>query len=79
MVEEKSNVKKAVEVLNDGKPIGIIALWDDGHVTACMSSSKDGAGACYTSSKPEGEKLYYMAQAFYASIGPYEIKPIPTE
>jgi hypothetical protein len=70
-------IKKAVEVLDEeGKERFMIAMWEDGHVVVCARDHRVGdTHDCYTSSKPEGDKLFYIAQSYYAGLG-FKIKPI---
>jgi len=75
---EEINIKKAVVVETpDGNQRGMIALWEDGHVTVCIGDEK-GHGECYTTSKEEGDKIYYVAQAWVTGLG-YKVKPIHTK
>lgn len=65
---EDPDVEKAVEAFDgSGRRIGI-TLWKDGHVSVCEVSEPK-KYECYVTSKPEGERLYYLAQAYYASLG----------
>lgn len=67
--------EKAAEILSeDGNQRGIVCLWGDKRISVCAGDA-EGKGACYTSEKPEGETLYYLAQAFYSYLG-HKIKPI---
>lgn len=69
------NIKKAVVVETpEGNQRGMIALWEDGHVTICIGDEK-GKGECYTTSKEEGDKIFYVAQAWITGLG-FKIKPI---
>lgn len=74
--DELSDVmpNKAAIIKGDHGQIGIITLWGDGHVTVCSatdSANKEEAekGTCYTSSTPEGEKLFYIACAHFSALG----------
>ncbi len=72
---EEVEPEKAAEILSeDGNQRGIICLWGDKRITVCAGDA-EGKGTCYTSEKPEGETLYYLAQAFYSYLG-HKIKPI---
>ena len=73
-------VKKAVKLLNDDKPVGMITLWEDGHVTACITSPDNPVmGGCYTAKDKDGKMFYYM-QAWFAGISKnIKIKPIKEE
>lgn len=63
-------IKKATLMGDNKNTKVIVVLFDDGTVGVCGSSTGNYKNAiCYISSKPEGEKLYYMAIAFYDSLG----------
>lgn len=65
---ETPRVKKAVQLLNNEKPIGMIALWEDGKVTLCVTSPHDEKlGGCYTI-KDGDEKIFYMVQAWFTGL-----------
>ncbi|MFW6172620.1 MAG: hypothetical protein ACOC5T_02645 [Elusimicrobiota bacterium] len=69
------NIKDASIVLTpSGIQHGIIVLWDDGFVTTLLGDN-EGKGSEYTTQKPEGKKVFYMSQAWVASLG-YKIKKI---
>jgi len=75
---EEINIKKAVVVETpDGNQRGMIALWEDSRVTVCLGDEK-GHGECYTTSKEEGDKIYYVAMAWAVAMGA-RIKPIKVE
>jgi hypothetical protein len=59
-------VKKAAELFDEktGKKV-LVVLWEDGHVSVCSDGPEHD---CYTAEKG-GEKLYYVAQAYYAGLG----------
>jgi len=67
-------IEKAVELHSENGPEGIIALWADGKTTIC-TFPKEEKIKCYTS---EDKTLYYIAQAFYHSLG-HAIKPVKVE
>ena len=72
--------EKATIIEGEHGQTGIICLWDDGRVSVCVGTdSPDRAeaekGSCYTSSKPEGAKLYYITQAHYSGMG-FEMREI---
>jgi hypothetical protein len=71
-------VEKAVEIHTpEGHQLALIALWKDGHVTVCAipEEEKEKAKAkCYTSRRPEGETLYYIAQAYFSGLGHKVVK-----
>lgn len=53
---------------------GMIVLWADGHVSVLMGTdspvkSEAEKGSSYTTSRPEGEKVYHMARAHYSGMG----------
>ncbi len=62
----------------DGHQIGMVALWKDGHVTVCASEPGKETGTCYTSRKPDGNTLYYMALAWFSGMG-HEVSGVPEE
>lgn len=69
------NIKKAAIIETpQGNQRGIMALWEDGHVTVCIGD-KEGRGECYTTSKEEGEKIFYIAQAWVTSLG-HRVRPV---
>ncbi|GAI38311.1 unnamed protein product [marine sediment metagenome] len=71
-------VKKAAEIQTpSGNQRGIIILWDDNHVTMALGD-ENGHGSAYTTSKPEGSRVFYMSQAWAAGLG-HKIKTIPME
>jgi hypothetical protein len=59
-------VKKAAEIFDEKGKKFIVTLWEDGHITICSEGPEHD---CYTSSRPEGERLYYLTQAYYAGLG----------
>jgi len=67
-------VKKAVEIETpEGHQAALVQLWKDGHVTVCITPELEGdvdLAICRTSKKPEGEKLYYMAQWWFCEMIP---------
>ncbi|HDN81363.1 MAG TPA: hypothetical protein ENG41_01400 [Methanomicrobia archaeon] len=78
-VIRRANVKKAVKIVNDDKEIGMIALWEDGKTTICISDKEGLKGGCYTA-VDGGEKLFYIAQAWAAGLSEkIKIKPISME
>jgi hypothetical protein len=67
----------------DGKygQCGIIVLWEDGHLSVDMGTdspvqAEAEKGSSYTSSRPEGDRLYYIAKSHYAGMG-FKIREIP--
>jgi len=64
---------QAHKIYNDEHPVGVIALWDDGHVTLCLGD-KEGNGTCYTTSKPMGEGVYHAALALLVLLGHKTVK-----
>ena len=68
MSAEHPEVKKAVEAFDDSGKHVLIVLWKDKHVSVCHNSEPK-KYECYVSSKPEGERLFYLAQAWYAALG----------
>lgn len=72
----KPNVEKAVKVYNDDKEIGMISLWEDGKVTACISDKEGVKGGCYTV-KDGGERFFYIVQAWVAGLSDkVKFKPV---
>jgi len=70
-------VEKVVEAFDgNGKKV-IITLWKDKHVSVCANSEPK-TFECYVSSKPEGERLFYLAQAWYSSLG-FKIRKLEGE
>jgi len=66
------DVKKAVIIETpEGNQRGIISLWEDGKVTACIGDEK-GEGSCYTTEE-KGDHMFYIFQAFAAGLG-YRVK-----
>ncbi len=64
----EAEVKKAVEAFDgEGRKV-MIVLWEDGHVTVCHNSEPK-KFECYITSKPEGEKVFYLAQAWFSNLG----------
>ena len=64
--------KKAVEIEKDGKPIGVITLWEDNRTTVCISDKV--VGGCFTSI---GDKMFYIAQAWATTLSDkVKIKPV---
>lgn len=73
----KPEIEKAVVAFDgDGRKI-IITLWKDKHVSVC-SNSEPKRFECYITSRPEGERLFYIAQAYYSSLG-FKIKKLEGE
>ena len=67
------DVKKAVIVETpEGNQRGIISLWEDGKVTACIGD-EEGKGQCYTTEE-KGDHIFYIFQAFATGLG-YRVKP----
>jgi len=77
-IKIKGNIKeidvtKAVIVETpEGNQRGIISLWEDGKVTACIGD-KEGYGECYTTEE-KGDRMFFILQAFAAGLG-YKVKP----
>lgn len=70
------NVKKAVKIFNDDKELGMVALWEDGKVTCCISDKEGIRGGCYTA-KDGGERFFYIVQAWVAGLSDkIKIKPV---
>lgn len=59
-------VKKAAELFDEktGRKV-LVVLWEDGHVSICSGGPEH---ECYMADKG-GEKLYYIAQAYYSALG----------
>lgn len=62
----------------DGHQIGMVALYEDGHVTVCASEPGRENGTCYTSKRPEGKTLYFMALAWFSGMG-HEVHGVEAE
>lgn len=70
----RANVKKAVQIINEDKTIGMITLWDDGKTTICLSDKEGLNGGCYTAT---GEKMFYIMQAWATNLSDkIKIKPV---
>lgn len=78
MVEQIEVEKAAIIHSEDGHQIGMIALWEDSKVTVCMSEPGKEHGTCYTSKRPEGKMLYYMALAWFSGLG-HEVRGVESE
>ena len=73
-MEGEVDVEKAVEAFDgEGRKV-IIVLWKDGHLTVCHNSEPK-KFECYVTSKPGGEELFYIAQAWYSGLG-FKIRKI---
>jgi len=83
ILDEKHNIgiglprvkpKKTVEIIRQGKPVGVITLWEDNRTTVCLTDKEDMKGGCYTSI---GDKMFYLAQAWAKTLSKeVEIKPV---
>jgi len=71
------NVKKAVELENKGRKVGMITLWEDGKITMCVTSPhNEKVGGCYTI-RDGDERLFYIAQAWFTGLSKdIKVKPI---
>ena len=80
-IEEEPAVKKvSVVETPEGEKKGIIALWNDGHTTVCIEGKKEqpDGGICYTTGTEEGNKIFYLAEAWAINLG-HKVKPLKGE
>lgn len=73
--------KEACIIDGEHGQCGIIVLWDDGHLSVAMGTdspigSEAEKGSVYMSSRPEGDRLYYIAKSHYAGMG-FKLREIP--
>ena len=74
--------EKATILEGEHGQTGMVCLWSDGKITCCVGTDspiKEEAekGVCYTSSKPGGEDLYYIALAHFSGLG-FKTKEVET-
>ena len=77
-IKEPEAEKASILHSHDGHQVGMVTLWEDGHVTVCVSEPLKKNGTCYTSRKPEGKQLYYMALAWFSGMG-HEVRSVEGE
>lgn len=67
-MEQQYEVEKAVKMSGEHGDV-LIVLWRDKHLSICSFGGGD--GVCYTTSRASksNEQLYYIAQAWYYSLG----------
>lgn len=69
------NVKRAAAITTpEGNQRGLVVEWSDHHITTLLGDEV-GHGSAYTTSHPEGSRVYFMSLAWCASLG-HKIKPI---